>query len=181
MLASDTRRFVHTVAFSSCFGASLSAVVWTEKVLQMMEAIVLVKALSIPLLGGIVGATVAYGGFVIYSWLPGVRWGKKYEKTCSALVMDIAGRGAFDKRHTPKLIERVRTLAQELQAYRIDCPPIVTKDPVSSDLWISFLIIVGTYAKHSKLRKARNAFDEMTPDNRREWERLNELLEEMHT
>ena len=87
----------------------------------------------------------------------------------------------FDTRRAPKLLKKVYTLVQEFKEYGIDCSPILTNDLTSSDLWESFLIIVGTCAKHHKLRQARNAFNEMIPEKRREWERLNEVVEDMCT
>ena len=181
MWTTDTLRLVHTSVSSGCIGASLSAVFWMGRIHQMLEALPLFKALSIPIVAFCVTASAVYGVFVIYSWLPGVRWGRKYAETCSTLATEIAQRGVFDKRHAPKLMVKVQTLDRELNNYDIHCPPILTNDYTSSGLWKNFLIIVGTCAKQNDLRRARKAFDEMIPDNRREWNRLEEMLEEMHS
>ena len=181
MWSTATMRLVHTCIFSGCIGASLSAFFWMGRIRQMLEAFPLLNALWIPIVAFCVTSSTVYGVFVIHSWLPGVRWGRKYDETCSSLAIEIAQKGVFDRSGTPKLLKRVHMLDRELKEYGIDCPPILTNEAASSRLWENFLVIVGTCAKHSKLRQARNAFDEMIPENRREWERLNELLEEMHS
>lgn len=146
----------------------------------MLEAFPLLQAFWIPILAFCLTSSTVYLVFVMYSWLPGVRWGKKYAEVCIPLATDIAQREVFDKGRTPKLIKRVHVLALELKEYRIDSPPIVTNDRASSRLWENFLVMVGVFAKHHDLGRARKVFDEMIPENRREWTRLEKLVEDMH-
>lgn len=125
----------------------------------MLAAFPLLNAFWIPFVAFCVTSSIVYGVFVICSWLPGVRWGKKYAETCIALATETAERGIFDKRHAQSFLVKVETLDQGLNSYNIHCPPILTNNSTSSDLWKNFLIIVGTCAKQRDLRGARKAFD----------------------
>lgn len=145
----------------------------------MAEIVNLLTALFIPLLCFFVGASVAYTGFVIYSWLPGVRWGDAYRQRCHDLSVAIADKMTFETKPSQQLLMKVQTLYQEFQTYGIHCPPILPHDYSSVSLWKEFLTIITACTQHNDLKKARKAFNEMSTANRYEWETLEENLAEI--
>ena len=181
MWAKDPKRIVHTCISSGFVSASLAFIVWMRKLHQMLEALPLFKALSIPVAAFCLTASFVYVGFVIYSWLPRVRWGKTYSEMCSALAKEIVFRDyEFNSTFHGQLLLKVQTLNRELNSYDIHCPPIFINDRSSGTLWKEFLIIVGTYAKQNDLRSARKAFDQMIPESQRKWLELESILAELY-
>ncbi len=181
MWTTDTLRLVHTSVFSGCIGASLSAVLWMGRIHQMLEALPLFKALSIPIVAFCVTASAVYGVFVIYSWLPGVRWGRAYADRCVTVAKRISATNTVDRVGTRDVIFEVERLRLELDRYQIPCPPLLERNFTSRLLWRNFLIIVGTRAKQNDLSRARKVFEDMTPDDRQDWTDLEKTLEEQYS